>query len=360
MGQISGTLAKLVDAFVEVVAPVFGRFVSSSRIVAVEADGGLALYAVRRGRAEPVGTAETAAAKEIRRLKRAGGAAVELRLAPKRVLTRTLELPAAGREYLEPIIEHRLERLTPWRPDRVLFGYAAGTTAGEGTMTVEFAATSSDLAAPAVARLEALDLAPTALGSAAEPIATPLRVDLYRGRRDVGRVRLRRGVVVAVALLGLSGVGALAAGTVLTGLSDQRLAELDKRLLTKRAVLRAAAGAGRTEGRDKELIEAKTPATSLVVLIDRLSRAVPDDTYLRELSIEGPKVRLVGFSADAPALIGLLDADPGLSDVRFAAPVTRTDDGRDSFDIVAVRDVGTPGGETAAVDGAAPAAGGLP
>lgn len=344
MGQIAGITDRLLDAFVEVVEPVFGRFVSKRRIVAREEEGGLAFYAVRRGRVETLVPAGAADDRDRKRLKRARGAAVELRLAPARILGRPLNLPAAGRDYLEPIIEHRLERLTPWRPDKVLFGYAAsgGEAAADGTITVDFSATSADLVAPAVARLEALDLAPTALGSAAEPLESPLRIDLYRGRRDVGRRRLRRGVGLAIILAYALALPALGAVAYLGAGAEARLADLDKRLATKRAVLLAATGSG-AEGRDKDLIGEKTKETAVVVLIDRLSAAIPDDTYLRELSVEGEKVRVAGISGNAPALISLLDADPGLSGVRFAAPVTRTDDGRDSFDIVATWDDRVPG-----------------
>ncbi len=359
MGQISGFTSKLVDAFVEVLEPVFGRFLSKNRIVAVETETGLTLHTVRRGRVDVIGEIDDARA--AKRLRRAKGGAVELRLRPGRILTRTLNLPAAGREYLEPIIEHRLERLTPWRPDKVLFGYAAeGEAAPDGTMSVAFEATSADVAAPSVARLEALDLAPTALGSASEPLERPLRIDLYRGQRDVARKRLRRGVLGMVVVLFALAVPAAAASVWLGMTADARLAELEKRLVTKRAVLRAASGTGEAEGRDRDLIAAKGRETSVTVLIDRLSSEIPDDTYLSELSVEGEKVRLVGFSGNAPALIGLLDADPGLSGVRFAAPVTRTEDGRDSFDIVATWDPRMPGAATTASAGTAPDAGVTP
>lgn len=359
MGQVSGFTAKLLDAFVEVVEPVFGRFVSTTRVVAVEEDGGLTFYAMRRGKPEPIGRAGDTRAEK--RLRRARGGAVELRLAPNRILGRALNLPAAGREYLEPIIEHRLDRLTPWRPEKVLFGYAVdGETAADGTVSVAFAATSADLAAPSVARLEALDMAPTALGSAGEPLERPLRIDLYRGRRDVARRRLRRGVAGFVILMFALALPAAAASVWLGMTADQRLAALEKRLITKRAVLRAASGAGEAEGRDRDLIAAKTRETSVTVLIDTLASDIPTDTYLRELSIEGDKIRLVGLSGDAPALIGLLTANAALSGVRFAAPVTRTEDGRDSFDITAIWTPRVPGGATTASAGPATGTEALP
>jgi general secretion pathway protein L len=361
MADRTGFVSKLLDAFVEAVEPLFGRFTSKSRIVAVEDEHGLTFFAASGGKVRPIGGRGGIDGRELKRLRRARGRAVELRLAPERILTRTLNLPAAGREFLEPIVEHRLERLTPWRPDKVLFGYAAdGEVAPDGSMTVDFAATSEEIAAAATARLEAFDLVPTALGSAAEPVDRPLRIDLYRGTRDVGRRRLRRTVGFVLAIVFALVVPAAAGSYALGYLADERLAELEQRLATKRNVLRAAAGAGEADGRDRELIEAKSADAAVVVLVDRLASAIPDDTYLRELTIEGATVHLIGFSASAPALIGLLEDDPALSGVRFAAPVTRTEDGRDSFDILAAWDARAVPAEAADAGGVRPAEGGLP
>jgi general secretion pathway protein L len=361
MSATPGLVSKLLDAFVEAVEPLFGRLVSKDRLVAVEDGHGLSFFAVTKGRVVPVGGSGGPEGRDLKRLRRARGDAVELRLQPSRILTRTLNLPAAGREFLEPIIEHRLERLVPWRPEKVLFGYVAdGETAADGTMTVEFAATSEDIAAAAVARLEAFDLVPTALGSAAEPIDRPLRVDLYRGSRDVGRKRLRRTVGFALAIAFGLLVPATAGSVVIGGMADARLVELEQRLATKRNVLRAATGAGAAEGRDRDLIRSKSAETAVVLLIDRLATVVPDDTYLRELTIEGAELHMVGLSANAPSLIGVLEAEPALSNVRFAAPVTRTDDGRDSFDIVAAWDSRAAKPVEGADAARAPAGGDLP
>jgi general secretion pathway protein L len=117
--------------------------------------------------------------------------------------------------------------------------------------------------------------------------------------------------------------------------SEQRLASLETRLATKRNVLRAATGDTEAESRDLRLMNAKRPDTSATVMVDRLATLIPDDTFLRELEIDGEEVRIAGVSADASALIPKLEDDVSLSGVRFAAPVTRDEAGRDGFDIVA-------------------------
>lgn len=325
----------LVEAVVDGIEPLVRRNGGGSRLVIVETDAGFSFHEVRRGKAVPLAEGDPDA-RAARRLRKAATGPVELRLAPERLIRRTLQLPAAGRDYLGPIIEHRLERLTPWKPEKVLYGYApAGEPAADGTMAVEFVATSADIAADRSARLAALEITPTALGSSDEPIDRPLRIDLWRGTRDVGRRRLRRAVGFAAVIAALLLVPSVAASQWMLHSAETRLADIEQRLATKRQVLRAATGETEAQARDLRLVNAKTPDTATMVLIDRLATMLPDDTHLRELEIDGPELRIAGLSADAPALIPVLEADEALADVRFAAPVVRDENGRDGFDIVA-------------------------
>jgi general secretion pathway protein L len=341
-------LDAMLDAVVDGVQPLFRRFQAQGRLVAVEDGDGFRFLAVDRGRVSELSEGPVDE-RTARQLRRAGRRTVELRLDPGRLIARSLQLPAAGRDYLEPIIEHRLERLTPWRPDKVVYGFAVAGEAGvDGTMDVDFLATSQDIVNERVDRLAALQLAPTALGSAGEPVDRPLRVDLFRGTRDIGRRRLRRAVGFSLAMVALVLVPLVGASAWMAWDSEQRLAALETRLVTKRNVLRAATGDTEAESRDLRLMNDKRPETSATVLVDRLATLLPDNTFLRELEIDGASVRIAGFSTDASALIPTLEADESLSDVRFSAPVTRDETGRDGFDIVARWDARLPPADNAA------------
>ena len=59
---------------------------------------------------------------------------------------------------------------------------------------------------------------------------------------------------------------------------------------------------------------------------------IPDDTVLSDLSLHQGKLSISGQSATAPRLIPALAADPTVGNPSFAAPVTRTADGKaDTF-----------------------------
>ncbi|ACL56778.1 PilN domain-containing protein [Methylobacterium nodulans] len=339
-GPAGEILAAMLDAAAARLAPILGRGRGARRVVVVEADA-LLLYGVARGGAVTLlarlGPGERAP-EGLR------GGPLEVRLPPGSFLRRSLAVPEAGRAYLRPIIEHRLERLTPWQPDRVLYGFKAAPPAGgEGELTVDLLVTASDRIAPHLARLEAAGLHPTALGSAEEPLTAPLAIDLYGDRAGAGDPRLRRrlgrvlGAVFAGLILACAATGWLAAS------AEAELQGIEERLAALQA--RVKARAAPRASRAQVLLAAHRPEAGLGALLDRLSAALPDQTVLRELEIGPQKVRLVGRSADAPALVGRLEGQAGLSSVRFSAPVVRDGEGRDLFDLAAARAApAAPGG----------------
>lgn len=330
--------ARLVDAFVDVVAPVFARRASDGRLVVVDDGDAFVLHHVARGSATPLGRSDALSADATRRVDALKGGAVELRLRPDKVLARTVRLPAAGRDYFEAILRHRLDRLTPWQPDDVLFGFSveAGPDA-QGQVPVAFAATSTAIADEALRRLQSAGLTPTAIGAAGPGIADPLPVDLTLGRRNPARRRLRR----AIALAGIAMLAVLlpAAAASFVWLAQARGAanDVEDRFADVRRALIARAGAGTERDRALALLDAKTPGNAVVVLVDRLADRLPDGTYLTAIEVDPERVRLTGVSADAPALIARLEDSAVLADVRFAAPVVRDSEGRDVFDILARR-----------------------
>ena len=336
--SLSGAFRTAGDDLVTLATPVVARFGSGGRLVAVADGGALALY----------DASGSAPAKRLpANAKRRSAGVVELRLPADAVLTRSLTLPAAGREYLEPILEHRLERLVPWSPDRALYGYHVTGETPTGELTVDFAATSRDLAETWIARASALGLAPDAIGSLAEPLDRPIRIDLWRGKRNRAHARAKRLVKMAAAIAGLVILPTLALSLYSSYSAEQRLAEIETRSAAARRALQAAVGAG--EGsREAALMGAKRPDAAMVTLVDRLARAVPADTALRDLEIDEGRIRLAGASSAAPALIGKLEASGLMRDTRFAAPVTRAPDGRDNFEILAQRASPEPPAQTSA------------
>jgi Tfp pilus assembly protein PilN len=68
---------------------------------------------------------------------------------------------------------------------------------------------------------------------------------------------------------------------------------------------------------------AKETAPTAAIVLEALSRALPDGAYLTELRLENSTLRIIGLAKDAPSLIASLEHSGHLTDVHFFAPTTR-------------------------------------
>ena len=66
----------------------------------------------------------------------------------------------------------------------------------------------------------------------------------------------------------------------------------------------------------------QTPAS--VIVLEALSRTLPDHTYVTELHLAGNKLQIVGITRDAPSLIALIEQSQHFTRATFYAPTTRS------------------------------------
>ena len=72
----------------------------------------------------------------------------------------------------------------------------------------------------------------------------------------------------------------------------------------------------------------KETSISSVILIEALSRALPESAYVNEIRLEKESLRIMGFADDAPALLAPLERSKHVTDVHFFAPTARGPDGK--------------------------------
>lgn len=326
--------ALLLDSFVALIQPLCTRWMPTRRLVfLLDAAGDLGVHRVTGEAVSDLGPLAALSDASRAEIAASSWSAVELHLPLEAVLQRSLKLPAAGRLYLAPILAHRLERLTPWRPDRILYGYRIVSEDAEA-IGIEFAAVPKHAVAGPQTVIEALGLTLTGLGPRPAATGQSLPIDLGSGGVPSSPHRLRQHVMLAWGGATAS-LAALALGSLIwSSVVEARFEDVSRDLAKIRRTLRGMVG--REAAPEAVILAGKTPETSAMLLIDRVARILPDDSHLRELQIAARTIRLVGQSRDAGNLIGLLEAS-GLTNVRFSAPVTREEDGIDSFEIVADR-----------------------
>lgn len=339
LDAVTGTWTTLVEAFCTTIEPLLARRFPEHRLVATLAENGdrLDLHRIEGNGIIALGPLDTLSPEVSAALAATRWTAVELRLPPGRILERRLSLPSASREFLAPILEHRLERLTPWRPDRVLYGFKVGDDGAAGTVNVAVTATSRDTVAEPLRRLRDAGLPPTAIGAGNGTPSRPLDVDLLGGDAAPPRAESRRFVSnVALVTLGVLLVLFVVSAVVASGATADR--DASAATLGKARRLLRAASFGNLGAREQAMLEGKQPGRSTVVLVDTLATSIPSDTYLKDLTVAPDKVRLTGSSSNAPALVAKLEA-AGLSNVRFTSTIARDKAGRDEFELSADRPV---------------------
>jgi general secretion pathway protein L len=130
--------------------------------------------------------------------------------------------------------------------------------------------------------------------------------------------RLLRAVLLSA---GVAAAASLLMASYLGGHLQSEQDDLQRQISQRRAALRLdsnSAGSG-----FDLLAKRKQTTPSSVMVLEAISRVLPDTTYVTELRIDGDKVQVVGMTQDAPSLIRLMEQSPQFTRATFFAPTTR-------------------------------------
>jgi general secretion pathway protein L len=253
------------------------------------------------------------------------GSHVDLVLKPARFLFRQVELPRRATEFLDGIIRSQIDRLTPWGPDDAIYHWTEPVEAANEHIVLNVAATARVMVAPfveALAKFGAATIAisTTALDSANNPVA--ITVFQQRAGGAMERRRLSRILATILLVAGLAAGVSVSTASIVVGQLDGQRQDLNRRIAERRAAMRIAGAVGSSA---QALLEQRKHATpSSVVVIEALSRLLPDHTYVTELRIEGDRVQVTGITRDAPSLIQLIEQSPHFTRATFFAPTTQS------------------------------------
>jgi general secretion pathway protein L len=256
-------------------------------------------------------------------------------LDPSHFVFRTLELPRAASPFIEGVVRAQIDRLTPWNAIDSIFGWSAPIDLGSDRVSITVAATGRSEVAPVrealtARRVQSIDMSTT--GEEDRSMVISLFPDRTSGDGDARRLRLGLtagwGACIFVFLV------CLLAWIVIGSGYDGRLAELQKEITDRRAKLVGQQGSV-AERALEELKKRKRTTPSPVMILEALSKTLPDDTHLTELRIENGKVQIAGLASDASELIHLLEQSRQFTHAVFFAPTVRGPSGGEIFHIEA-------------------------
>lgn len=249
------------------------------------------------------------------------GSRVEIVLRPQRFLFRPLELPARAADFLDGIVRAQIDRLTPWSASEAVFGCSRPPAQGGESITTQIAAAPRRLAMGYVEALSGFHPATIAIATDA-PEGGHIKVFEQKSRGAVDPARLSRTLQAVLALAAVAAViGSVAAGYLADSLSAQEN-ELERQITQRRAALRGSDGGERSPLALLERRKYETPAS--VIVLESLSRILPDHTYVTELHLSGNKLQIGGITRDAPSLIPLIEQSQHFTRATFYAPTTRS------------------------------------
>jgi general secretion pathway protein L len=310
------------------------------RIMFLRCERGCDVYLRTGDRIELIGTSNPASDQPLAELRRRLGAhkitpaQIVLRLQPSEVVQARLSVPAAAGGMLEPILCNQIERLAPWPADKAVFAYEVAATADGGTLDVALAVAGRSVVEGLVTELDNFGLAPGVVDYGTDASGEP-RMNLLGERADENR-RSGRQLLSSVGFLCLASL--LAAAFGIAGLVHQtrERAALEPRLEELRSRSAAELPNQARLRRQAWLAAEKLAQPSMAIMLEALSRALPDDAWLNRLEVEQGVVRMAGHAANAAKLVGQIQASGHFADVQFSAPTTLTEgESHESFTITA-------------------------
>jgi general secretion pathway protein L len=271
-----------------------------------------ASFQLRHGRPEPALTAAWQAALR--------GSHVDILMRPEQVLFRAIDFPKQATDFLDGMIRAQIDRLTPWPASEVEFGTTPPVPIAGERIAMTVAATSKQKIQPLL-RIAADCGAASVAGLVDEPEAAAEPIKLF-DRALIGAAidfaRLLRMTLVGAAF---AAAASLAISAYVGSWLDAEQQELQHRISQRRAALRMSEPGGSA---DTLLAQRKQTSPSSVVVLEEISRVLPDTTYVTELRVEADKMQVIGLTQDAPSLIRLLEQSPQFARATFFAPTTRS------------------------------------
>jgi len=253
------------------------------------------------------------------------GSRVEVLLQSAHVMFCPLDFPSQAGGFLDGMIRTQVDRLTPWTVNDAVYGWSPPTNTANDRIEVTFAATSKLKVQPILQLANVLDVGSVAVfATASAGEGTPGRIKLLDKslQSAIGRTvdvpRILRAILLSA---GLAAAASLLVAAYLDSSLQSEQQQLQRRISQRRAALRLDPNAG---GSGMGLLAKRKQATpSSVMVLEAISRVLPDTTYVTELRIEGDKVQVVGMTQDAPSLIRLMEQSPQFTRATFFAPTTR-------------------------------------
>ena len=250
---------------------------------------------------------------------------VVIALASVQVLRKTIMLPVATEENLRQVLEFQMEEHTPFPLSQIYFGHrVASRDFARGQLAVEFAASPRVLVDEAVKTLNDWGCVVQAV-VVEDMLVAGKFVNLLPRPQVKPRSIITQGLNPWLA--GLVVLLSIAAVALPLLIKREAVVQMTPWLEKARTVAEATDVLRRDlEAKVKEhnyLLEKRQAFPPVIMVMEELTRILPDDTWVQQLDIKGKELQIQGETASSVKLIGLFGQSAMFYEPSFRSPLTK-------------------------------------
>lgn len=252
------------------------------------------------------------------------GERVALWLSGDQFLSKQIVLPLAAAENLDQVLGFEMDRHTPFKAEQVYFDFRE-VRRDNSRLSVKLVATPRQAVDSSLQLLTDWGASVQAVYVADSVISDAAPLDLMPTQRRAAKPPRQRWVKLVVLPLTLM----LAMVAIGIPIWQKR----DAVVLLLPIVERAKSQATATEALRREqekltaeynfMLDKKQEIPPTVALLDELSRLLPDDTWVQQLTLKGKELQIQGETVSSSKLIALIENSKFLHNANFRSPLTK-------------------------------------
>lgn len=240
----------------------------------------------------------------------------------EKVLVKTLSLPLSAQNNLREILGFEMDKQTPFELEKVYFGWSVQRQdPGAQKIQIELHVILKNYLDPILMEIREWGIDPDVVCSGPVPCA----VNLLPPERRAVRKDPEKKLLMGLTILTLALFMAVLYLPVLR--QEAALADLETKVNKSRELAKDVIALENEKenilARTRFLKEKRDNQVPGIVLLNELTRIIPDNTWVNRLMINGGELQLYGESETATSVIELLEKSDYFSEVQFRAPVTK-------------------------------------
>lgn len=253
---------------------------------------------------------------------------VNIKIDRNMVLSKIIALPKNTQENLHEVVQYEMDRYTPFQAEDVYFDCVVeGKTENDDLIKVQLYVIKKEILQPIVnfikeknIRLNYIDII--------DPNNSENSISNINLLRSYKSKASRNGTIqklmwLVIGLIFLTAFTPIVINYIYINKLEKELEALQPKINEVKKLQKEYENMLSHVG---YLVEKKERYPSIIKLLDAITQATPDHTFVKRLTLEEGSLTLQGLSQSASELIPILDEIGLFKDIRFTAPVTQSGD----------------------------------